>query len=348
MYIKRILLGIVLLGLLGLGVFSYFVYNTLLTPNTNFEEDHQYVYIKTNSKFGDVMEQLSPLLIHPDKFEITARQKKYNIHIKPGRYKLTKGMSNNDLINALRSGNEPVSIIFNNQDRLEFLAGRISHQIEADSLELYQAMTDPEFLKENNFTKETALNMYVPNKYQFYWNTSAADFRNRMLTEYQRFWNEKRISAAEALGMTPSQVQTMASIVQKETARVDERPRVAGVYMNRYKIGMKLDADPTVIYALKNKETGFDTITIKRVLYKDLEFKSPYNTYLNVGLPPGPISMPDISSVDAVLNYEKHDFFYFVSDPSNPGYHKFAKTLSQHNANRNEYIKWINKLKIKR
>jgi len=251
------------------------------------------------------------------------------------------------MINTLRSQNQPVSLVFNNQERLEDLAGRIATQIEADSLSLIETMQDSTFLAENNFKPETALAMYIPNQYQLYWNTSAETFRNRMLKEYQRFWNEDRMAKAKEIDLTPNEVYTLAAIVQKETAKVDERRRVAGVYMNRYNRGIKLDADPTVIYAVKKKNNDFDTV-IKRVLYKDLETDSPYNTYKYAGLPPGPIAMPDISAIDAVLNYEDHDYYYFVANPEKPGYHKFAKTLRQHNNNRQAYVRWINKMGINR
>ena len=256
-------------------------------------------------------------------------------------------MNNNELVDRLRSGNSPVKVIFNNQERLENLAGRVSEQIEADSLSLLEAFNDREFLKENDFNARTAIGMYVPNQYEFYWNTSAVEFRDRMKKEYDRFWNANRLKKAEEIGLSPREVITMASIVQKETAKVDERPKVAGVYMNRYKDGWKLDADPTVIYAIKQKTGNFDTI-IKRVLYKDLELDSPYNTYKYREIPPGPIWMPDISSIDAVLNYENHDFYYFVADVKNFGYHKFAKNLAQHNRNKQEYVRWINEQGIKR
>jgi len=152
---------------------------------------------------------------------------------------------------------------------------------------------------------------------------------------------------AAKLNLSPEQVTALAAIVQKETARIDERPRVAGVYLNRLRVGMLLQADPTVIYAIKRASGDFDQV-IKRVLYADLEIDSPYNTYKYGGIPPGPITMPDISSIDAVLNPEKHDYFYFVADVSNFGYHKFAKTLSQHNRNKAEYIRWINNQGLKR
>lgn len=347
MYIRRILIAIALLGAIGLGIFSYYIYNTLLTPNTAFDDGHQFVHVKTGASYASVYEQLKPLLKNPESFDVVAEKKSYVNHVKPGRFKLKKDMSNNDIINTLRSKNSPLAINFNNQERLQNLAGRVSEQLEADSTALMAAMTDSTFLATNDFTLANALNMYIPNQYQFYWNTSAEGFRKRMLKEYKRFWTDQRLKTAKKDDLTPQQVQIIASIVQKETAMVEERKRVAGVYINRFKRGIKLDADPTVIYALKKKHKDFDTI-IKRVLYKDLDIKSPYNTYLNSGLPPGPITMPDISSIDAVLHYEKHDFYYFVADPERPGYHKFAKSLRQHNRNKRAYSRWINKMGIMR
>ncbi|MBW2961488.1 endolytic transglycosylase MltG [Mesonia aestuariivivens] len=347
MYIKKILLAIVLLGMVGLGIFSYYVYHTILAPNTSFSSETKEVFVKTDASYLDVIEQLRPLVKDIESFDVVAQKKAYANHIKAGRFVLKKGMSNNDIINTLRSSNQPISLVFNNQERLEDLAGRVSKQIEADSLSLLQTMSDSAFLVENGFQPATALAMYIPNQYEFYWNTSAETFRARMLKEYQRFWNEDRKARAEKIDLTPNEVYTLAAIVQKETAKVDERRRVAGVYMNRHKRGIKLDADPTVIYAVKKKNGDFDRI-IKRVLYKDLETDSPYNTYKYAGLPPGPIAMPDISAIDAVLNYEDHDYYYFVANPEKPGYHKFAKSLRQHNNNRQAYVRWINKVGINR
>ena len=347
MYIKKILIAIVILGLIGLGIFSYYVYNSIFVSNTSFDDEQEIVYIPTESNFQTVLDSLRPLLKDLNSFALVAEKKGYSERVRPGRYVLNKGMNNNELVDRLRSGNTPVKVIFNNQERLEDLAGRISTQIEADSVELLESFKNEDFLKSNNLDKRNALNIYIPNQYEFYWNTSAEEFQERMKKEYDRFWNESRRKKAESINLSPQEVTVIASIVQKETAKVDERPRVAGVYMNRYKNGWKLDADPTVIYAIKEKTGNFDTV-IKRVLYKDLELDSPYNTYKYKQLPPGPIAMPDISSIDAVLNYEDHDFFYFVADVENFGYHKFAKNLAQHNRNKQEYVRWINKQGIKR
>ena len=188
--------------------------------------------------------------------------------------------------------------------------------------------------------------MYIPNKYEIYWNTSPEKLRAKMLSEYQKFWNENRTAKAKKLGLTKDQVITLASIVQKETAQISERPTVAGLYLNRYNDNWPLQADPTVIYALKEKH-GHDKV-FKRVLNKDLTINSKYNTYKHTGLPPSLIAMPDISAIDAVLNPEKHNYYYMCASVDNIGYHDFAKTLSQHNRNALKYQNWISKQGIKR
>jgi UPF0755 protein len=347
MYIKKILLVIALLGLVALGVFSYIIYNNIFSPNTVFENETTAVFIPTGATYQSLLDSLKPILKDTDAFALVAEKMDFPSKVKAGKFVLTKNMSNYQIVKVLRSGSVPVKVIFNNQERIENLAGRIATQIEADSSGLIKAMKDPEFLAKNNFTEANALSIYVPNQYEFYWNTSAEEYRERMLKEYRRFWTAERLKKAKKIGLSPSEVSVIASIVQKETAKTDERPRVAGVYLNRFKNGWKLDADPTVIYAVKLQNKNFDTV-IKRVLYKDLTINSPYNTYLYKELPPGPITMPDISSIDAVLNYEVHKYFFFVADIENFGYHKFAETLAQHNRNKQAYIRWINKQGINR
>ncbi len=342
MYIRKILVVIVILGAVGMGLFAWYVYQTAFSGNTAFLNKEAHVYIPTGASLGEVVEELSPLLKDEDSFRTVAIQKKYDSNIKPGHFIIRRGMSNNDIINALRSRNIPINVKFNNQERLEDLAGNVSRQIEADSLSLLQSFRDPEFLEEVGLNQQTVLSMYIPNTYEFYWNSSAKTFRDRMLKENRRFWNEERLQKAKELNLTKEEVVSLAAIVQKETAKVDERPRVAGVYINRLKKGMLLQADPTVIYAQKRESGNFDQV-LKRVLYSHLEIDSPYNTYKFAGIPPGPITMPDISSIDAVLNPEKHDYYYFVADVTNFGYHKFSKTLAQHNINKAEYVRWITK-----
>lgn len=347
MYIKKILLLIVLIGLVVGGIFAYNVYGAIFNPNTAFNNEEATLFIRSTDTFDDVKEALAPLLDDIDSFTQIADKKGYSSNVKGGKYIIKKGMNNNDIVNILRSTNIPVKVAFNNQERLANLAGRISTQIEPDSLTLLNTFTDPEFLSANGFNSDTQLAMYIPNSYEFFWNTSAAKFRDRMLKEYNRFWNADRLSKAKALNLNPAEVVSLAAIVHKETAKIDERPRVAGLYLNRIRKGMLLQADPTVIYALKKHQNNFDLV-IKRVLYADLELDSPYNTYKYKGVPPGPITMPDISAIDAVLNSEKHEYIYMVANVENFGYHKFARTGAQHNQNKVQYIRWINAQKINR
>ena len=341
MYIKKILLAIALLGLAAAGFFAYSIYTSLFAPNTAFNNEEAHLFIPTNANYGDVRDELQPLVKDIESFDGVADRKGYINNITPGHFIIKKGSNNNEIVNAIRSGNIPIKISFNNQERIENLAGRIAEQLEADSLSLVKALRDTTFLRKQGLDEQTALSLYLPNTYEFYWNTDAEGFREKMAQEHNRFWDEQKMAKANKLGLDPTQVYTLASIVQKETVKADERPRVAGVYLNRLKNGWKLDADPTVIYAVKRSQNDFDQI-IKRVLYKDLETDSPYNTYKYAGLPPGPITMPDLSAINAVLNPEAHDFYFFVADVSKPGYHLFAKSLSQHNANRRQYIQWIN------
>jgi UPF0755 protein len=255
-------------------------------------------------------------------------------------------MSAFQLVSAMRR-NVPVKLAFNNQERLENLCERISSQIEPDTTKLLATFRDSVFLQKNGFTKETVFAMFLPNTYEFYWNVSAEKFRDKMLDEYNRFWTKERMAKAAELNMTPVQVITLASIVHKETVKKSERPTVAGVYLNRLKDGMKLQADPTVIYALKLRDNDFEQV-IKRVLYNDLFIASPYNTYQNEGLPPGPIAMPDIDAIDAVLNAEKHNYLYFCASVERFGYHEFAATMAQHDVNAKKYADWLNAQGTKR
>ena len=347
MYLKKILLTVVLLGLVGMAGFSYYVYQNIFTPNTGFNNPQAHVFIPTGATFKMVQEELSPLLKDMNTFVTVAQRKGYSSNIKAGHFIIKKGSNNNEIINSIRSGNIPVTIKFNNQERLENLAGHLAKQIELDSASLLDAMLDVDFLRASGFTQDTALGMYIANSYEVYWNTSPKAFCQKMLKEYNAFWNTSRVAKAKAISLSKDQVMALAAIVQKETAMIQERPKVAGLYLNRLKKGMLLQADPTVIFAKKKTENNFKQV-IKRVLFKDLTIASPYNTYRYSGVPPGPITMPDVSAIDGVLNYKKHGFYFMVADVENFGYHKFAKTLSGHNRNKKQYVNWINKQGVKR
>jgi len=340
MYIKKILLAILIIGLIVAAFFANFVYKAMLKPNTAFNNDSAYIFVPSKAPYSEVREQLEPLLEDIESFDALAEQKKYTTNIKAGRFEIKKGMTNNDIINSIRSKNLPITLSFNNQTTLEKLAGRISKEIEADSVSLLKAMTDKAFLSKNNFNDATALGMYLPNSYEFFWNSSAETFRNKMLKEYKRFWTAARIKKAQAIGLSQDQVIALASIVYEESKQASEQPRIAGVYLNRIKIGMPLQADPTLKFAAYQLPKYKNTV-IKRVLNVHKDIVSPYNTYKNRGLPPGLIAMPDISAIDAVLNYEKHKYIFFAADAKRFGYHKFAKTLAQHNVNARAYHRYL-------
>jgi UPF0755 protein len=344
MTFKKYFLLIAIILTLATSAAGYYFYSMIFKPNTKIEG---YIYIPTNSSIKDVEGLIQPFLKDKNSFKWVATKKNYPNTIKAGKYLISKGINNNDLINLLRSGKQtPIKLSFNNQDTFEKLAGRISKQIEPDSITLLKELRDVDFIKKNGFKMHTALGMYIPNTYEFYWNTSAKAFRNKMLIEYQKFWNTKRLTKAKQLNLSINEIITLASIVQKETANIKERPMVARLYLNRLKDKWPLQADPTIIYALK-KELGTETI-IKRVLSKDLEIDSPYNTYKNRGLPPGPIAMPDISSINAVLNPAIHDYYYMCASISAIGNHEFSKTLAQHNKNAFKYQQWLNKQGVNR
>jgi len=337
---RSIALLLILIG--SVTVFQYY----LKIYNKNVLKD-AYLYIPSNTTEISLLKIISPFIESTANFKWVAKQKNYLKNIKSGKYFIKKGMNSNELVNLLRSGKQtPIKLTFNNQDCLESLAGRISEQIETDSTTLLKAFKDPSFLEKNGFTQATAIGMYIPNTYEIYWNTSANTLRNRLLKEYANFWNATRISKAQKQNLSIDEVIVMASIVQKETSYVQERPTVAGLYLNRYHKKWPLQADPTIIYILKKKYAQNNVI--KRVLNKDLKINSPYNTYKHIGLPPGPISMPDISSIDAVLNPAKHNYFYMCANVEKIGTHSFSKSLIQHNKNARKYQKWLSSQDVKR
>lgn len=334
----------VIIGLFLVAVLAVFF--LFFTNNTQLEKEEFFVEIPTGSTYDDAKKIISPYVKSMSSFEIMAKLRSYSDHVKPGRFLLKKGMNTFQIVGAMRR-NVPVDLAFNNQERLENLCERLSSQIEPDTTKLLAAFRDTAFLQKNGFSNETVFAMFLPNTYQVYWNISAEKFRDKMLEEYNKFWNKDRIAKATALNLTPVQVITLASIVQKESAKKSERPTVAGVYLNRLAKEMPLQADPTVIYALKLRDNDFNQV-IKRVLYNDLFIASPYNTYQNTGLPPGPIAMPDVDAIDAVLNAEKHDYIYFCASVEKFGYHVFAATYEDHQVNAKKYSEWMNAQGTKR
>ena len=319
----------------------------MLVPNTNFNSEEAYIFVSSDATFAEVRADLEPLLKNIETFETLAKQKKYVNNIKAGRFLITKGMTNNDIVNSIRSRNLPIKIAFNNQHTLAGLAARISNQIEADSTALITAFTDKVFLESYGFTEANALGMYLPNSYEFFWNTSAKTFRNRMLKEYNRFWNASRLDKAKSIGLTSNEVMVLAAIVHEESKQASEQPRIAGVYINRLNNNWPLQADPTLKFAAYQLPKYQNTI-IKRVLNVHKTINSAYNTYKFKGLPPGLIAMPDLTAIEAVLNYEHHSYFYFAADAKNPGFHQFAKTLKGHNQNARNYQAYLNRRGVRK
>lgn len=346
MNFKKAITTVTIVLISGLIIYGLILVNQIFSSNTKFEEAEMYVYIPTDSDYESVKKIVAPYVDDIERFDAVAYKKKYPNNVKPGKFLFKKGMNSNELINALRINNE-VKLSFNNQERLEDFAGRIGSEIEADSLSLLTVFKDATFLAENGFNEDNVLTMFIPNTYELYWNTTAVKFRDKMIKEYRNFWSDERIAKAKAQGLTPIEATILASIVHKESVKKDERPRIAGVYLNRLHRGILLQADPTVIFAVKKKSNDFKQV-IKRVLNKDLQVASPYNTYYSAGLPPGPIAMPDISAIEAVLNPEKHNFIYFCASVTRFGYHDFAVTQAEHEQNAKKYYNWINSQGVKR
>ena len=333
-------------ALIGIGIIFFLVFIIFYFPNTKVADTSQSIFVPTGTSFATLKKILEPHLKSTITFSLAAKAKRFDTP-RIGHFVLKPSMGNQQIINALRSGNTPIQVVFNNQQTIAHLAGRVAEQLELDSLSLTKEIESPYFMDSVNLNREELLSLFLPNSYEMYWNISAAEFCQRMQRENDLFWNENRESKRKRLNMSRAEVITLAAIVNEESRKVDERPRVAGVYLNRLRRGMKLQADPTVVYAMKRQANDFEKV-FRRVLYKDLEIKSPYNTYKYRGLPPGPITMPDISSVDAVLNAESHNYLFFVVDPKNPGYHLFASTYNEHLDNRKVYVRWLNENRIMR
>lgn len=304
--------------------------------------DSRELLIPTGSVYEDVFSILDSVagIRNPELFHLIAKKKKYITKIKPGRYIIEPGMTYPDIIDLLRSGKQaPVNVTFNNVRTLGQLAGKVAARLEPDSLDVISFLADETNYSADGFTRETVIAVFIPDTYQFYWNTDAKGFYSRMLKEYRSFWNSDRLSKAEAKNLDPLQVSTLASIVDEEVAKNDEKPRIAGVYINRLRIGMPLQADPTIRFALND-------FKISRVLKKHLLIDSPYNTYKNKGLPPGPVNCPSRDGIESVLNAEDHDYLYFVAKPDFSGYHNFSRTLAEHNRFAQLYQRELNRRRI--
>lgn len=333
-----------LLSISGLAVLIciLFIYRLFYGLNIKTGEKKAIIYIPEGSSYVQAMDSVKANLQIKNlkALEWIAEKKNYPTLVKPGRYVIDNDLSYTSLINILRSGRQtPVKVTFNSIRTLNELAGKIGRQIYADSSQIINYLSDPENYSKDGFTRDNVISVFIPDTYQFFWNTTAEGLYSRMLKEYRKFWNEERLAKAKEKNLDPVEVAILASIIDDEVRKPDEKPRIAGVYLNRLKRGIPLQACPTIKFALND-------FTITRVLKKYLEINSPYNTYKHYGFPPGPIGCPTIEGIDAVLNAEKHDYLYFAAKADFSGYHNFSRTLTEHNRYAAEYQRELNKRKI--
>lgn len=332
-----IILSVMLLIVIGIGIKVYedvFASNIEIAPSTK-----QYVYVGTKLTLEENLQkwQIQNVIKHPDIFIRFVKMLGYESKLKPGRYEVKDGMSNFELLRIMASGKQtPVNITFKYAERKTDLAGFWSKQLEADSAEMVSLLNDPSLFEDIGLDTLNSIQACIPNTYNFYWNTSAEDALLRLKKEYLIFWNDDRKAKAKMLELTPAQVGVLASIVQKETYQTSEMPKVAGVYYNRLKRGMPFQADPTILFALNDK-------SIRRVSGNMLKIVSPYNSYTNKGLVPGPICVPSIQAIDAVLNLERHKYIYFCAKEDFSGFHRFAANFNEHMINARKYQRELNK-----
>lgn len=340
--ITKIVLAVVIVLLLIGGFYGLKLYKLYFAPNVTGQQ--KYLYIKTGYVFEDMVTDLRLQNVLGDIGTFWEAAEKMNLQgaLKPGKYRLKEGMTNRALINMLKAGNqEPVSLKFQNIRMKESFAAYLGKNLEPDSNDFMALLDSVAFIEKYGFNQDNIYTMFVPNTYEFYWNVSAIDFFKRMNSEYNKFWNSDRKQKAKSLNLTPIEVAILASIVDGEALYDKEMPTIAGLYLNRLSKGILLQADPTVIFANGD-------FTVKRVTGPLLRKDSKYNTYKYAGLPPGPIAMPSINAIDAVLNKEDNDYIYMCAKEDFSGYHNFAQTQAQHEINAQKYREALNKRNIYR
>lgn len=336
---KRALIAIGI-GLVLAGLAGAYAWREVMSPATRFAEDSRVLLIPTGADLRTAMDSLSRIEATHDPRAIELLLKRGKV--KPGRYRVRKGMSVRSIARMLHAGEqEPVRVTFTNIRRLEQLAGRLGRVLEPDSEAFLRVFLDPEVQRTAGLKEETMISLFLPNTYEFWWNITPERFVDRMRQEHVAFWSNQRNARAKELGLSPTEVSTLASIVQAETVRMTDAPVIAGVYLNRLRIGMPLQADPTLTFAL-----GLDSVS--RVLNTDKQVESEYNTYRNAGLPPGPINMPEPRFIDAVLEAPKHEYLYFCARADLSGYSDFSRTYEQHLVNARRYQRALNQRKIYR
>jgi UPF0755 protein len=335
---KRIVRIILLLLLLG----AVFTGWRLFGSNTNFSENKKNFYIKTGSNFNDVMEGLSNdhILKSPGIFKLVATQFDYDKKVKAGKYVIEKGESIFSILKKLRAGRQtPVNLVINKLRTKEDLAKKISANFECDSSSFMDLLNNRDSLKIYGLDTNTVMTAIIPNTYSILWNTSAKNIFKKLYDEQEKFWNDERRRKATGLNLSPAQAYTLASIIEEETNMQEDKGKIASVYLNRLETGMKLGADPTVKFAMKD-------FGLKRIYFKHLQFQSPYNTYQHPGLPPGPICTPSSKTIDAVLNAPTTAYLYFVAKPDLNGYSNFAATYEEHMRFAKQYQQALDSLVI--
>jgi UPF0755 protein len=339
--LKKKILILSAIFILLIAFLSYEYYQDVFESNVELKQDSLYIYIPSGSSGLQLLDSLKPFLKDTASFVWVANQKSYWTAIKSGRYKIENKWNNNQLINHLRGGKQaPINLILNNIKFKADLAEFFGEQLEAPADSFLELFNSERRLVKYDLEPRTVLSVFRPNSYQFYWNTSAEACLERMIKENDKFWSLRKDKLQQS-DLNQLEVISLASIVESETAKVDEMPMVAGLYLNRLKQGIKLQSDPTVIYSIQQ---DYPDTVIRRVFFRDLVYDSPYNTYLNKGLPPGPIRIPNAKAIDAVLNAEKHRYIFMCANPEKPGYHSFATNLRGHNRNRDKYIRWVRAL----
>lgn len=337
--------GIIIFTTVIFVVFSFYAYQVMLTPNFQIKKNDKSVifYINKKMDFKAVVDSLKKDQILHDElsFRFLAKLMGYPDKIIPGAYLIEVDDNNLGVLKRLIKGRQnPAKLVFNNIRLKEDLADKISQRMNIQRDSLLMALNDEQVCQRYGFDTATIMCMFIPNTYEMYWDLTVEKFMDKMFKEYDKFWTVVRQQKAEQMGLNKTQVQILASIVEAETQQNGEKSRIAGVYYNRFKKGQKLQADPTVKFALRQFE-------LKRIYFGHLEIDNPYNTYKYKGLPPGPINLPSIKSIDAVLNYEKHNYYFFCADMSNPGFHKFAENFDDHLSIANEYRRKVDSLKIR-
>lgn len=340
---KKAILIIIILILAVAGFFGLKFYNKYYGNNV---EKEGYVLIPHKADFKQILDSITPYIKNKESFEIVAKDKDLQQNFKAGRYHFKSGASNTSLVNMIKAGNQTEnSFRIGDFGDVYQMVGKVTRKTELDSLQFVKDLNKIAVEKGYNNAEDLKKYFFI-DTYNFFWTVTPKEFFKKFENQYNDFWTSERKAKEQQSGLTREQIYALASIVYKESGgKPDEMKTIAGLYLNRYRKGMKLQSDPTVIYAM-NKQTNFKE-SIKRVFYKHLSTPSPYNTYANTGIPPGPICVVDKNSVDAVLDAENNSYIFMCADPRKPGYHKFTASAEQHVINAKEYQDWLNSKNIK-